>query len=77
MKPSKFVLNNFIDKSKLNTYLGTITKNKLNELDSRFIDREELKEKIKYIIKPYMEKDRLTDAEEILEKILKLLKEVK
>jgi hypothetical protein len=50
MKPSEYVKRNFINTYNLNNTLGgKLTLKKLNDMDKRFIDREELKDKINEI----------------------------
>ena len=68
MKPSEYVKRNFINNYNLNNTLGgKLTLKKLNDMDKRFIDREELRDKINEI--DIWNKNGLKVKKEILELI--------
>lgn len=88
MKPSEYLFNeaiNSVENRKKDFYLGLLEYNEFGEyistyrfnrkqekeLDKRFIDREELKDKINEI---KWDRDTTQDFDEVINKILKLLK---
>ena len=72
MKPSEYLMGSeWKNKSKHDVFLVRVEYNKMNNFDKRFIDRETLKDKIKKI---KWDRDTTQDFDEVINKILELLK---